>query len=379
MPNIGDILDTVDMMKVDPVVIDEDRCVVVRNRNAKCRRCADACGAGAIFIARNSIRVEADACLNCGSCASVCPDSAITMVEPKAEQVDSRVKATADGSTGLAVIACSRRASKGEADPDRFAEVPCLAHLREDQIIGYVADGLNDIVLVDGCCSTCRLGYTSDETDEMIDSAASILEAAQAEAVISRMSDFPSEVLIDEEERYRGKSRRGLARQTGSYMGKIAGNVVRQTLENKLGLAESEAEKWKRRRAVNGKLPTFTPDLNYRIIDDLVAMAESDRANIEDDGILDSRRFGDLCIDLEKCSGCAMCITFCPTEALSYDEYDIPEDDSLRYIEFNSSDCTQCRICVDVCIRHCLEIGSKVNISEICDPAPRVIAIPKPF
>ena len=69
---------------------------------------------------------------------------------------------------------------------------------------------------------------------------------------------------------------------------------------------------------------------------------------------------------------------FCPTEALRFAEYDEPDNPDNRYLEFHASDCTQCMLCKDVCLRYCLEVDPKVSVEELFDFEPRLIEIPKP-
>lgn len=376
MPTFGDILEVADLLKVEPVRVDEDRCVAVRNRNSKCKKCAEACIVDAITVKRNKVTIDEALCVNCGCCWTACPTTALAMAEPTRAQVDARLGSVADAHTGTVIVACSRKAAKNEANPELYAEVPCLGHIDESQLLSLAARGFDDFVLVDGDCSTCKLGAASASIDAMVDQCAALLEASASEAIVTRNSEFPPEVAAVDDRAIRGKSRRGLARQTGSYVKKVAENVARKTLDEQLGPVETAAEKRRRRIALNGKLPTFVPAANYELIDDMSRIA--DREGTHPSGELSSRHFGDVRIDVAECSGCGMCVLFCPHAALKYDDFDEPSDPDMRYMEFSAADCTQCMLCRDVCLRDCLDVVPTVLAEDVCDPKPQLMEMPRP-
>lgn len=391
MPSINDMMEVVDLLKVKAVEVDELKCVAVRNRNSKCRRCAEACIADAITVNHNEVAVDSLACVNCGCCVAVCPDDAIRTIEPAASVTDKAVARTADPASGLAVVACERKAARREGDPEKHATVPCLGYLSEEQLVSYAAAGFDDIVLVDGDCATCKYGPASPFIEAVVDEAAKIVEASGAEAVITRTSEFPPEVLDRTGANRRGRDRRGLMRQTGSYVKTVAGNVAMKTLDEKLGSAKKEPLKLRDRlhAGKSGKIPPFQPAENYRILDAMTALGAQDalEENVREAGaaepastpdVLDGRHFGVVSVDPERCSGCGMCVLFCPTEALKYAKYDEPADPDRTYLEFQAADCTQCRLCKDVCLRYCIEVDSCVPLQELFDFEPRLIEIARP-
>ena len=77
MPNVNDIAAIAEALEKSPVNIAQDRCLVVRNRNASCRRCVGACARDAIRIEGNEVVLDVSTCVGCGACASICPSGAI--------------------------------------------------------------------------------------------------------------------------------------------------------------------------------------------------------------------------------------------------------------------------------------------------------------
>ena len=380
MPFVADVLSYADYLKVSPLAIDEDRCVAVRNRNATCRRCCDACLAAAITVQQNMVSVDPDVCVRCGVCTTVCPTCALSLLEPTSAQVLSSTLKTADRPRGMGILACARAAARHEADPERFAEVPCLGAVGEPELLGLAAAGLDDILLVDGDCATCKYGAADGFITTSVHQAADMLEAVGAQAIITRTSQFPPEVLSPRRANVRGEDRRGLLAQTGRSMRSVAGNVAKKTMEEKLGGAQARPRTLKDRLSAghSGRMPTFQPEGNFQLLECLEKTAERPEGLSTSEVALETRRFGSLAIDADQCSGCGLCVLFCPTAALSHAEFDRPEREDRKYLEFSAELCTQCGLCRDVCLRKCLEVSPKVSLASLFDLEPELLEISRP-
>ena len=173
MPNLVDIVEVAEALESKAVYLASDRCVVVRNRHASCAKCADACPTGSVFAANNVLA--------------------------------SAVAATG----GKAVFACARIASKRLADPAKYAEVPCLARMEESVLLGLAARGVEDIMLVDGTCATCKFRSNVPGIDATVASANELMAAQGSDVCVRRASAFPDEVLLEDKRTLLGESRRG--------------------------------------------------------------------------------------------------------------------------------------------------------------------------
>ena len=58
---MDNILGLFEKLESQSLAVQPSRCVVVRNRNASCRRCAEACPTGAILVEGNDLAVAPNA------------------------------------------------------------------------------------------------------------------------------------------------------------------------------------------------------------------------------------------------------------------------------------------------------------------------------
>ena len=189
MPNLSDIADVAEALGGKSVLVVEKRCVAVRNRHSTCRKCIEACVADAISVGDNSVKIDAEACVSCGACTVVCPTEALVPVEPAdVELASAAASATRALGGSLSVFACARMAARREGDPDKYVSVPCLARMEESLLLQLASHGVGDVVLVDGTCSTCKFGGTSEGVTATVESANSLLEAQGSSVRVRRAS-----------------------------------------------------------------------------------------------------------------------------------------------------------------------------------------------
>ena len=77
MSLINGLLALLGEIESDAIAVHEERCISVRNRNADCLRCVEACTSGALAYRAGELLVEPERCIGCGTCATVCPTSAL--------------------------------------------------------------------------------------------------------------------------------------------------------------------------------------------------------------------------------------------------------------------------------------------------------------
>lgn len=374
MPNLNDIMEMMNALETKAVITLPTRCVAVRNRNSHCRRCADVCFADAITIEKNELTIDAGACVACGCCIAVCPTQALVSTDPMEEELAHVVAQTVPLTEGTAVIACARMAARQTGDPDKYAVVPCLGRMDEQLLVDLASRGV-DTVLVDGTCATCKYRAAVPAIDDTVESARTLLETVGSTAAITRTSQWPASVQVADLRKAVGAARRDFFTQSGHYAKDVAKSAAEKMVSDKLKQLKLQKEEASLREKLGvksgaGKMPTIDAPRNMAILNAMSSIGEP----VEPE--MFTRIFGDVEIDNEKCSGCNMCVMFCPTDALRKG-YDQPEDEDMQYLEFSMADCTQCNLCADACLKKCLEVIPMVDTAELFDFEPRLIEIPK--
>lgn len=373
MPNLNDIMEMVDALETKAVITVPTRCVAVRNRHSTCQKCIDACLADAIHIEKNELEIDAGACVACGACIAVCPTSALISVDPMEEELAAAVAATTPAADGVTVIACARKAARQVGDPDKYAVVPCLARMDEQLIVELAARGITDIQLVDGVCATCKYRGAVPAMDDTVASARELLAAVGSDAVITRTSEFPEAVRVADLQKAVGAARREFFTSTGHYAKDVAKSAAEKMVNDKLKQLKLQKEEQSLRDKLGvkngaGKMPTINAERNLEILDAMARIGEP----MEEE--MFTRVFGDVEVDAEKCSGCGMCVMFCPTDALRK-SLDVHPDKDRAYMEFSMAECTQCNLCADACLKKCIEVVPVVSLAELFDFEPRLVEI----
>ena len=371
MPTIDDIARVAESLEKSPVIVVRDRCVAVRNRNASCRKCVHACPVGAIDVTANELTLSASTCIACGACAAACPTEALVPVAPTDGDLLRDAQSTADRNGGTAVIACARIASKRIADPQRFAEVPCLSRVDEALVVQLVAGGASSVLLVDGNCATCKHRVCVPAMEAAVLHADSLLEAHGSDVRVQRRTGFPDDMAAESTDGLYGATRRGFFSQAAGAAKETALSAAKAKLESELGYKVDEPSIGARLRVTaDGTLPQLSMARHEAAINALYALGQPDGCDLK------TRLFGTVDIDVGKCNACGMCAVFCPTGALSRDPADKPSD-KLRYFEFSAADCVQCGLCADVCWKGALKLSATVPADELYDFEPRTFDVAK--
>lgn len=373
MPNLADIVEMAESLESKAVYIAADRCVAVRNRHSSCRKCVDACLADAVTVKNNKLEIDAGACVACGACTAVCPTEALIPLDPLDADLSAGIASAVTACEGVAVFACARMKARHVGDPDKYAVVPCLARMEESVLLALAARGVQDIVLVDGTCKTCKYRACVPGIDATVASANTLLAAQGSDVRVRRASEFPEVALSRDANKTYGAARRGFFTQAGGTAKSAAKTAAEKTLAKMLGGSEKKEQTLRERLRMSdkGTLAQFSAERRMRVLDSMDALGQSVVPEIE------TRLFGSIEIDLEKCSSCLMCTVFCPTGAIRKSE-DVPEDGKGNLLEFSAADCVQCNLCADACLKKCLTVSPVVSTQELFDFEPRIIQLPEP-
>ena len=319
MPNLIDIVEVAEALESKAVFLAPDRCTVVRNRHSSCRKCTDACPTDAVGAKDNVLALDNERCVACGACTTVCPTEALIPLAPLDEDLAASVADAVVASGGRAVFACARIASKRKGDPTKFAEVPCLARMEESVLLELAARGVEDILLVDGTCATCKFRACVPGIDATVASANELLAAQGSPIRVERASAFP-------DERAAG-GRRAACWAPRAAVSSRRPRARRWMRPGRRRRLPSRRPAWRTcRRCATGCACPMRARCRSSIPCGAcmcwMPWTAWDRRVAPE---IDTRLFGSVHVDAEACSSCGMCAVFCPTGALKKSEL-VPEE-----------------------------------------------------
>lgn len=379
----------------DKIAVHEERCITVRNRNADCLRCMDACTSGALAYCGNELAVEPDRCIGCGTCATACPTCVIEIRTPTDEELTASIKRAIAGSKGHPVIVCetalaaaSARAAKGGTDSERrrvqrgavvdagqIVEVVCLGRIDESALAGIAAYRAHDTTLVCGTCESCPHGPGGEMARSVVESARNLLAAFGSAMPISLVDELPERVMVEGARRTDascgategGVSRRDFLRAAKDGSKEAATDAVSHEIASRLGEVDAAAPVAYRKVGADGALSHFIPSRRVRLYNYLKHVGEPVADTV------DSRVIGAMTIDAERCSSCRMCAVFCPTGAIAK----LDEDDAFGIVH-RPSVCVQCRLCESICPVNAIEVSGRVPIAQFMGRQAVCYAMKKP-
>ena len=357
---MDNILGLFEQLESESLAVQPSRCVVVRNRNASCRRCAEACPTGAIRVEGNDLAVAPEHCVGCGTCATVCPTAALESKKPDDKELLRAAVAAMQANDGAAVImdAAMQAVAEGKYDPAKVVVVKSLGRVDESLIAVLAAGGATSIVLVAGPVEDASAA--SDRTAQLVcDTAALLLETWGSDVSVKLTSKLPRSVRRTEPAEF-DTGRRGFFSSVRDEARAAAAITAEHVVREKLGAEEPEEPKFAK-VAEDGTLPHFLPERRGRLL-----LALSNLGSPED-VMIDTRLFGHVIIDGEKCTSCQMCATFCPTEAIRKfgDAATAAETGKPFGIDHYTGRCVQCHCCEDICPTGALTLSTDVFATDV--------------
>lgn len=149
MLKIERIVDAV-TSRMGPIFINEQRCSKVRSPLSKCSKCIDSCSTDGINIENSEINFK-DNCIQCGICASACPNGAISIQEPTELNLYNHIKQSGKINSKVA-LTCRKN---NNISNDIFI-VPCLGSLTLEFILGVdILPFETNMVFSQDICEKC--------------------------------------------------------------------------------------------------------------------------------------------------------------------------------------------------------------------------------
>lgn len=379
MPSLLDAAEAFSKLGKKSVEIDQAACVRVRHRHASCMACFQVCAHEA--IARDDdglLAIDNHLCTGCGACASVCPTSALQLVEDVPELVRAAIESIAEQADalqddtdpssadslrtekpcGTLTISCEYlrnqeaaleerahseaglrvKASPDEIDPPKAK----TEHEAECSLTLSCLAALDEAALISAACSNVEVRYESGDCaccpnaqGELIATLGeqatrflgAFLAAATPERPLPAARALPAAWSLvtpnDAESATTNTSpelsRRGLF---DHFVHRTTDSIAEAAVGTFYVGAETQREKPALTQSLlarKGLMKRVEPVRNERILNELYridpAWAEA-TLNAEDDIHLPTRLFGSVRVSETTCDLCGICMTFCPTGAL---------------------------------------------------------------
>ncbi len=364
MVSLDSLIRVAEQIETAPISLAPERCLQRRHKDAPCRRCLDACPAGAIRPGE-PVALDAERCLDCGLCLHICPTEAFRGSGNRAGKL-LRVLGSLD--EGDIELACQRKSDMPLSRAGVAYVVntkACLASLSLSTLLAAAlpkkasspTGRATKIWLNDEPCQTCPIGAVQGEVHRTVTGANRLLSALGLGTKIYTYHGSP--VLLAPEPRKRPVvqgdtphySRRAFFRSLRGQTGRaLAGLVV----ESRAGKAPTEVEQ---------KLPHHLPSSRRFLAHVLNHLGQPAVERIETSGL----SLGTVRIN-EDCTACGLCARLCPSGALAFDR-----DDRYFALRFSPIDCLGCTICTLICPNKAVTFRPEVDVRGLVADAPQVL------
>ncbi|MEE0226708.1 4Fe-4S binding protein, partial [Senegalimassilia anaerobia] len=199
MPSAKNFLGLLEKLQSADIAVHQNRCAVVRNRNATCMKCAEVCTSGCISYNDNELIISPEKCIGCGTCATVCPTCALEAHRPNDAELLHRCIQAMRAADGEVVIACEQivNAAEGLLDLEKVVPVTCLGRVEESLLVTLAVAGAKHVSLVEGKCASCEHATGFHMAEQVRDTANTLLETWNSDTRVDLTSKFPHQVRLE--------------------------------------------------------------------------------------------------------------------------------------------------------------------------------------
>ncbi|NHM14959.1 indolepyruvate ferredoxin oxidoreductase subunit alpha [Xiamenia xianingshaonis] len=352
MPSINRFLGLLEQLQSADISVNQQRCAVVRHRNAGCMRCAEACTSGCIsYDDDEGIRIAPERCIGCGTCATVCPTCALEAHNPTDKELLAECLNVAQATGGRVTIACERllQQASGLYDPGKVVSVTCLGRVEEALLVSMAAFEVESVVLVDALCDGCEHDSGRVTAEWVAENAQVLLDVWHSPMELKLAAKLPRAVKLDRADAGYDVGRREFFTNVKEETKAAAQTTAEFAVKDALGVEEVAPPRYVKVGA-DGTLPHHVPGRRGQLLRALKMLGEPD------DEMIGTRLWGHVIIDADVCNSCQMCATFCPTGALRK----FSELDGTFGVGHAPSKCVKCRVCEDICPPGAISISDEV-------------------
>ena len=391
-------------LQSDHVHVCQERCLLVRNRNAECLRCAQACTSGCISYNEQTKMLDIDQarCVGCGTCATACPTCALEARDPNDTELLACLQGALNASASKRVAIVCEKA--GIAQNECTVRLTCLGRIDESALIQLAAWGAREVTLTCGACNACEHKPGRTVVEEVCESANTLLglwdgtmhvvlkevgpaadptglpaqePSADRTATHGKIAQVDQQIQTACADRTATQSAIEQVNQLiqSADAGKVAEhdtatrdggrpNLSAEASDDKAAATDQVDRPLKRLKVMaDGTLPHFVPDRRERLLD---ALADLGEGPMDSQAMARTRLWGHVVIDTDKCTSCRMCATFCPTGAIV--KFDAP--DGTFGIDHYAADCVKCLCCQTICRSQAIVVEDTVPANVLVNAVP---------
>ena len=391
-------------LQSDHVHVCQERCLLVRNRNAECLRCAQACTSGCISYNEQTKMLDIDQarCVGCGTCATACPTCALEARDPNDTELLACLQGALNASASKRVAIVCEKA--GIAQNECTVRLTCLGRIDESALLQLAAWGAREVTLTCGACNACEHKPGRTVVEEVCESANTLLglwdgtmhvelkevgpaaeptglpaqeTRADRTATHGKIAQVDQQIQTACADRTATQSAIEQVNQLiqSAGAGKVAEhdtatrdgdrpNLSAEASDDKAAATDQVDRPLKRLKVMaDGTLPHFVPDRRERLLD---ALADLGEGPMDSQAMARTRLWGHVVIDTDKCTSCRMCATFCPTGAIV--KFDAP--DGTFGIDHYAADCVKCLCCQTICRSQAIVVEDTVPANVLVNAVP---------
>lgn len=290
-----------------------------------CRVCRAGCDSRAISAPDRTISIDSTDCRGCGVCTTLCPRQAIIYPNFSLDQLEAEIEGLLLRDTGQwprSIAFVCRSSQHPDLDTGVLpVEVPCLGLISPGLMLRALDSGAQGLALVSSR-DKCRMKLDCSNWKGTVRFVQRLLQHWGLE---------PDRVTaVDEAE---------LARKLPLWAGRVA------RLEP---------------TSFTSSQSTALPDKALGLPAAILAMSEKLGATATGEIAAGTVPFGKIVLDAARCTGCGVCATHCPTNALA----DVRATGSCRLV-FRQQACIGCGQCVEVCPESCLQLTRILEVGRL--------------
>ena len=352
-----------DKLNAADIHIDQTRCAKVRNRNASCMACAEACPTGCISYFDNELLIAPEKCIGCATCSTACPTDALYPKRLTDGELHRRAIEAGRANGGNVTVACRQLldAADGLYDTAKVVAVTCLGRVDETLIVHLATIGAASLTLSCGHCETCEYKKGLVTAEKAVASAQTVLATWHAPFPVRIREKLPASTRLTDDPGY-DQSRRAFFIAAGEEAREFARVVGSTTLEDTLGFKDEAPSRFVHVDE-RGTLPHAVSARRQLLMRCLDALAERSGGAAPDDIMITTRLWNQVIIDTDTCSTCRMCATFCPTGA----NFKFATRAGDVGVKHRVRQCANCRLCADICPTGALTYSAEVFARDIGD------------